>query len=543
MEVVMEMGVEANFMAEVVAEVGLAWWFEKMKTVRLDAAKEMSWKKMMKLMIEAYCLRNEIQKIEGELLRQQDAIKQANNLMDQKMRNYAARQIDNKNPTTVGEQRALVASQRNTITCYECKKQGHYQSDCPKLNNQNHGNTTENVARSSEPRGRFYALGGGNADQDPNVATDTKYDVELANEKVIGVDTITRGGCHVFLAHITEKKQKDKSKDKQLEDVLTKIDLRSSYRQLRFHEEDILKTAFQTRYGHYEFQVMPFGLTNAPTVFMDLMNQIAKLMTKLTQKVVKFEWGDKEEEALELIKHKLCSASTLALPKGTKNFVVYCDASHKGLGAVLMQKEKVIAYTSRQLKIHEKNYTSHDLELRAVVFTFKIQRHYSYRTKFLILNAQVKAIKEEILHGMNKKFKTHPDGTLCIEKRSKCLTCSKVKAKYQKPSGLLVQLKINQWKWEKITMDLITKLPKTSNGYDTIWVIVDRLTKSAYFLPMKKIDTMERLTRFYLKEVVSHHEVPVSIISDRDNRFTSRFWQSLQKALGTQLDMSTAYHP
>ncbi|GJX32968.1 reverse transcriptase domain-containing protein [Tanacetum coccineum] len=92
-------------------------------------------------------------------------------------------------------------------------------------------------------------------------------------------------------------------------------------------------------------------------------------------------------------------------------------------------------------------------------------------------------------------------------------------------------------------MDFITKLPKTSSGHDTIWVIVDRLTKSAYFFPMKETDTMEKLTRLYLKEVVSRHGVPVSIISDRDSRFTSRFWQSLQKALGTRLDMSTAYHP
>ncbi|GJV63441.1 putative reverse transcriptase domain-containing protein [Tanacetum coccineum] len=125
---------------------------------------------------------------------------------------------------------------------------------------------------------------------------------------------------------------------------------------------------------------------------------------------------------------------------------------------------------------------------------------------------------------------------------SKCSTCSKVKAEYQKPSGLLVQPKISQWKWEKITMDFITKLPKTLSGYDTIWVIIDRLTKSIHFLPMKETDTMERLTRLYLKEVVSRHRVPVSVISDRVSRFTSRLWQSLQKALGTRLDMSTAYH-
>ncbi|GJS14300.1 putative reverse transcriptase domain-containing protein [Tanacetum coccineum] len=126
---------------------------------------------------------------------------------------------------------------------------------------------------------------------------------------------------------------------------------------------------------------------------------------------------------------------------------------------------------------------------------------------------------------------------------SKCLTCSKVKVEHQKPSGLLVQPEIPQWKWEKITMDFITKLPKTSSGYNTIWVIVDRLTKSAHFLLMKETDSMERLTRLYLKEVVSRHGVPVSIISDRDGRFTSYFWQSLQKALGTHLDMSTTYHP
>ncbi|GJW04551.1 putative reverse transcriptase domain-containing protein [Tanacetum coccineum] len=202
--------------------------------------------------------------------------------------------------------------------------------------------------------------------------------------------------------------------------VYSKIDLQSGYHQLRVHEKDILKTTFRTRYGHYEFQVMPFGLTNAPAVFMDLMNRVCKpyldkfvivfiddiliysknkeeheehlkLILELLKKeelYAKFSkcefWipkGEKEEAAFQLIKQKLCSAPILALPKGSKNFIVYCDASHKGLGAVLMQNEKVIAYASRQLKIHEKNYTTHDLELGAVVFSLKMWRHYLYKTR------------------------------------------------------------------------------------------------------------------------------------------------------------------
>nr|GFB33639.1 putative reverse transcriptase domain-containing protein [Tanacetum cinerariifolium] len=126
---------------------------------------------------------------------------------------------------------------------------------------------------------------------------------------------------------------------------------------------------------------------------------------------------------------------------------------------------------------------------------------------------------------------------------SKCLTCSKFKAEHQKPSDLLVQPKIPKWKWEKITIDFITKLPKTTNGYDTIWMIVDRLIKSAHFLPMRENDPMEKLMKLYMKEVVTRHGVPVSIISDRDGRFTSLFWRALHRALGTRLDMSTAYHP
>nr|GEU58767.1 putative reverse transcriptase domain-containing protein [Tanacetum cinerariifolium] len=190
-------------------------------------------------------------------------------------------------------------------------------------------------------------------------------------------------------------------------------------------------------------------------------------MTKLTQKSVKFDWGEKEEVAFQLLKQKLCSASILALPEGSKKFVVYCDASHKGLGAVLMQNEKVTAYASRQLKDHEKNYTTHDLELGAIVFALKMWRHYLYellsdydceiqyhpgksnvvadamsrkerrkplRVRALvvtiglnllkqILSAQSEARKEENfinedLNDMINKFKPHTDGTLCLKNQS-----------------------------------------------------------------------------------------------------------------------------
>ncbi|GJV20014.1 putative reverse transcriptase domain-containing protein, partial [Tanacetum coccineum] len=145
--------------------------------------------------------------------------------------------------------------------------------------------------------------------------------------------------------------------------VYSKIDLRSGYHQLRIREEDIPITAFQTRYGHYEFQVMPFGLTNA------------------LAKNKKYEWGTEEDKVFQTLKSKLCSAPILALPEGTENFVVYYDASHKGYGAVLMQREKVIAYTSRQLKKHEENCMTHDLELGVVVFALRLWRHYLYGTK------------------------------------------------------------------------------------------------------------------------------------------------------------------
>jgi hypothetical protein len=564
----------------------------------------------------------------------------------------------------------------------------------------------------------------------------------------------------------------------------SKIDLRSGYHQLRVREEDVPKTAFSTRYGHFEFLVMPFGLTNAPAVFMDLMNRvcrpyldkfiivfiddiliysrtkqehevhlrkalellraeklygkfskcefwleevkflghvvdkdgikvdpskieavenwrrpetpteirqflglagyyrrfienfskIAQPLTLLTCKDRNFDWGEKQEEAFRILKEKLCNAPVLSLPEGNDDFVVYCDASGQGLGCVLMQRGKVIAYASRQLKIHEKNYTTHDLELGAIVFALKCWRHYLYGTKSVIytdhkslqhiftqkdlnmrqrrwlelfsdydceiryhpgkanvvadalsrkervkprriramsitvhnslksrvIGAQVEAnkaenIDKEGLGSLIERFTQGNDGGLYFCDRlwiplygglrklimdeahkagysihpgidkmyqdlrdlfwwpgmksdvavyvSKCLTCLRVKAEHKKPGGLLTQPELPSWKWEKITMDFVTKLPRTSSGKDAIWVVVDMLTKSAHFIPIRETYSMEQYARLYLKEIVAKHGVPVAIISDRDSRFTSGFWRSLQRALGTRIDMSTAYHP
>ncbi|KAD7476898.1 hypothetical protein E3N88_00034 [Mikania micrantha] len=136
--------------------------------------------------------------------------------------------------------------------------------------------------------------------------------------------------------------------------------------------------------------------------------------------------------------------------------------------------------------------------------------------------------------GMKKQIAEYVD---------RCLTCLKVKAEHQRPSGLLQQPEIPMWKWDKISMDFITKLPRTSRNHDSIWVIVDRLTKSAHFLPIREDYSMDRLAKLYVNEIVSRHGVRISIISDRDSLFMSQFWQTLQKALGTQINMSTAYHP
>ncbi|GJR00728.1 putative reverse transcriptase domain-containing protein [Tanacetum coccineum] len=251
------------------------------------------------------------------------------------------------------------------------------------------------------------------------------------------------------------------------------------------------------------------GLAGYYRRFIEGFSLISKPLTKLTQKNKKYEWSEDEEEAFELLKQKLCCAPILALPEGSEDFVVYCDASLKGFGAVLMQREKVIAYASRQLRTHEENYTTHDLELGAVVFALRLWRHYLYGTKCVvytdhkslqyILDQKELNMRQrrwiELLSDYDCEIRYHP---------------GKANLSHQKPSGLLQQPGKPVWKWERITMDFIVGLPRTPSGYDSIWVIVDRLTKSAHFLPVKTTDSMEKLTQRYMKEIVYRHGVDQS---------------------------------
>ena len=182
-----------------------------------------------------------------------------------------------------------------------------------------------------------------------------------------------------------------------------------------------------------------------------------------------------------------------------------------------------------------------------------------YRGRVVV--PQLTDLREEILREFHySRFAVHPGGTKMYQdfrhqyywsgmKRHvgdfvrRCLMCQQVKAKHQKPARLLQPLEVAEWKWEHVTMDFVTHLPRTSQGHDAVWVIVDRLAKSTHFLAVRMTFIMERFYRLYIREIVRLHGVPVSIVSDRDSRFTTYFWKSFQKAIGTRLTMSTTFHP
>ncbi|WVZ50700.1 hypothetical protein U9M48_001932 [Paspalum notatum var. saurae] len=271
--------------------------------------------------------------------------------------------------------------------------------------------------------------------------------------------------------------------------------------------------------------------------------------------------------------------------------------SNGGIAVAQSKEGNVIAYAFKQPRDHEKNYPTHDLELAAVVHALKtelnmrqrrwlelikdydLEIHYHPGKANVVADAlsrkstvsmefeptleqeirkgqlndeKIKEIRELIKLDKAPGFRVDADGTKfwwygmkreVAEYVALCDVCQRVKAKHQKPAGLLQPLKIPEWKWEEIGMNFIVGIPRTQSGFDSIWVVVDRLTKVAHFIPVKTIYSGAKLAELYMSRIVCLHGVPKKIVSDRETQFTSHFWKRLHESMDTRLNFSSAYHP
>ncbi|GJR90511.1 putative reverse transcriptase domain-containing protein [Tanacetum coccineum] len=466
-------------------------------------------------------------------------------------------------------------------TCYGCGEKGHLKNKCPKVGNQH----------NEGARARAYVVVE-NPQQNPNVVTGTF----LLNDHyacILFDSSAEKSFIAIKIVHIPlpnskilevqgERPEKDpgslvciKTDEKKFDDIRVVRDFPKVFpddlsglppvREIKFRIDLIPEVQFLGHVVNYDgIHVDPskvesiknwktpeltteicsfLGLAGYYQRFIKNFSKIAKPLTLLTQKNKTYVWGNKQDEAFRILKEKLCNALVLALPDGPDDFVVYCDASKQAQGEA-SKDLKAPAEWLRGLETHfeQRNdggiYFFDRIWIPSVGDVRKLIMDEAHTSRYSIHSGA-----DKMYHDLRDLYWWPGMKRDIAEYVSKCLTYSKIKAEHQKPSGLLQQLEIPEWKWEKITMDLVIKLPRSSGGYDTIWVIMDRLTKSAHFLPIREDYKTEKMARIYINEIVARHGVPVSIISDRDGRFASHLWQAFQEALGTKLHMSTAYHP
>ncbi|GJY30513.1 putative reverse transcriptase domain-containing protein [Tanacetum coccineum] len=335
-------------------------------------------------------------------------------------------------------------------------------------------------------------------------------------------------GCQVFLAQISAKKEEDKSEGKQIKDVPIVRDFPEVFpedlpglppaRPVEFQIDLIPGAAPVAR--------APYRL--APSEMKELSEQLQELSDKGFIRPSSSPWG----------------APVLFVKKKDGSFRMCID--YRELNKLTVKNRYPLPRIDDLFDQLQGSSIYSKIDLRSGYHQLRVREKDNSKLAVIMHESTVDfyPIRFRKLYQDMKKLYWWPNMKADIATYvSKCLTCARVKAEHQRPSGLLVQPEIPEWKWDNITMDFITKLPKSSQGFDTIWVIVDRLTKSAHFLPIRENDPLDKLARLYLNRIVARHGIPASIICDRDGRFTSNFWRSFQKALGTDISMSTAYHP